>query len=180
MENKFKYRPEIKSIEDLQPGDEFLVGDERWDVRTHVCEDGSGELFMIHNNGMLNYNLHRDFIRANVPIERDIPYPEGGAEKWELRDGDDEWRLPNPHRFWTGDDWVPGHCLGERSKIGCIYAIPKAKPQDEPAPKEYTVVRVSSATGGSLAELHYDGHGNPLKPGDRVTVQRVSEQGEGT
>jgi hypothetical protein len=179
MENKFKYRPEIKSIEDLQPGDEFLVGDERWDVRTHVCEDGSGELFMIHNNGMLNYNLHRDFIRANVPIERDIPYPEGGAEKWELREGDGG---DDPSFFtlgWTGREWLNN--VGVLHK-GTIYAIPKAKPQDKakPAPKEYTVVRVSSATGGSLAELHYDGHGNPLKPGDRVTVQRVSEQGEGT
>jgi hypothetical protein len=174
MEIKFKYRPEIKSIEDLHPGDEFLVGDERWKVRK---SDLSGVCFALTST-----NTTAALIRASVPIERDIPYPEGGAEKWRIATEDDR-KGPKPvdalmfdeyngvwHPIWVRNDWFKN----------TIYAIPKAKPQDEPAPKEYTVVRVSSATGGSLAELHYDGHGNPLKPGDRVTVQRVSEQGEGT
>jgi hypothetical protein len=174
MENKFKYRPEVTSIEDLQENDYFLVGDSGWQVKrnadTGVCHTLGGEY------------VTESLIRANVPIERDIPYPEGGAEKWELRDGDDEWRLPNPHRFWTGDDWVPGHCLGERSKIGCIYAIPKAKPQDKakPAPKEYEVKLVSGFGQKwlNMGTEPCDSDGRPLKPGDRVTVQRVSEQGE--
>jgi hypothetical protein len=190
MEIKFKYRPEMKSIEDLHPGDEFLVGDERWKVDNY---GGRRYLFGVQESCRVvdqKTNLCSDaemivaasLIRANVPIERDIPYPEGGAEKWELRDGDDEWRLPNPHRFWTGDDWVPGHCLGERSKIGCIYAIPKAKPQDKakPAPKEYEVKLVSGFGQKwlNMGTEPCDSDGRPLKPGDRVTVQRVSEQGE--
>jgi hypothetical protein len=166
--NRFKYRPEVKSIEDLQNGDRFLVGDERWDVRTHVCEDGSGELFMIHNNGMLNYNLHRDFIRANVPIERDIPYPEGGAEKWELREFEVGEPLPRESLYWrelgNGSAWAR-----VRSNFfafaGTVYAIPKA-------PKEYTVMHSSQDCGVIWVE--------DFKPGDRVTVQGVSEQGEGT
>jgi hypothetical protein len=166
MENKFKYRPEVKSIEDLQNGDRFLVGEDKWEW--NGCHFG--------DNGCASYrgdrDLVQDLIRANVPIEREIPYPEGGAEKWELREGDDEWRLPNPHRFWTGDVWVPGHCLGERSKIGCIYAIPKPQDKAKPAPKEYTVGESAAGYNGCLWL------GPDFKPGDLVTVQRVSEQGE--
>jgi hypothetical protein len=58
-----------------------------------------------------------------------------------------------------------------------LYAIPKAKPQDKakPAPKEYTVSHRPWTRDGGIVDL-----GKDFKPGDRVTVQRVSEQGEGT
>jgi hypothetical protein len=179
MENKFKYRPEIKSIEDLQPGDEFLVGDERWEVM-----DNRKDLRMpITASDNKWWNVTEDLIRANVPIERDIPYPEGGAEKWELREGDDDWVKPQGTLCWMnsrsrrGDvEWLAS------SQSGCIYAIPKAKPQDKakPAPKEYEVKLVSGFGQKwlNMGTEPCDSDGRPLKPGDRVTVQRVSEQGE--
>jgi hypothetical protein len=49
-----------------------------------------------------------------------------------------------------------------------LYAIPKAKP----APKEYVV------HGNFISGNEYVIVGEDFKPGDRVTVQRVSEQGE--
>jgi hypothetical protein len=149
----FKYRPEVKSIEDLQPGDEFLVGDDRWAY-------DRGDWCM----------LCEDFIRANVPIERDIPYPEGGAEEWELREGDGE-PMSEGSLVWSGHEWIRA---GFTMNGAHYYAIPKAKPQDKPAPKEYEVY-----DGGALfIQADYDSYGNPLEMGDRVTVQRVSEQGE--
>jgi hypothetical protein len=167
MENKFKYRPEIKSIEDLQPGDEFLVGDQRW--------KWSGYFMDLGTRGSQDCRVAEELIRANVPIERDIPYPEGGAEQWELREGD-------------GGKWVTGACqrwsihqhkwiqlkppMSNTAHETVVYAIPKAKPQDKakPAPKEYTVMHSSQDCGVIWVE--------DFKPGDRVTVQRVSEQGE--
>jgi hypothetical protein len=177
MENKFKYRPEVKSIEDLQPGDEFLVGEQKW--------YWDGQLLGINGskNDVWGGGLTLDLIRANVPIERDIPYPEGGAEEWELRGGDDDWVKPQGTLCWMnsrsrrGDvEWLAS------SQSGCIYAIPKAKPQDKakPAPKEYEVKLVSGFGQKwlNMGTEPCDSDGRPLKPGDRVTVQRVSEQGE--
>jgi hypothetical protein len=130
MENKFKYRPEIKSIEDLHPGDEFLVGDERWSWTDNRC---------LKANDVLQWwegpQVAENLIRANVPIERDIPYPEGGAEKWELFERRDGEPCPPSARmeFYDGK-WIScEYCyLGSR-----LVAIPKAKPQDKakPAPK---------------------------------------------
>jgi hypothetical protein len=162
MENKFKYRPEIKSIEDLQPGDEFLVGDERWKA-THYYAHHSTE-----NAVWLDSELAKSFIRANVPIERDIPYPEGGAEKWELREGDYTvfgagTLLWNPE---TGEWETRPADAG--TVQGWFYAIPKAKPQDKakPAPKVYTVANVEP--GNSYVSVGFD-----FQPGDKVTVERV-------
>jgi hypothetical protein len=166
MENKFKYRPEVKSIEDLQPGDEFLVGDERWrytgtEGTELVCNDARGFI-----GGSLGKVAVNNLIRANVPIERDIPYPEGGAEKWELREGDDETRTPKGTLHWWEGEWVDDaiHVLARNH----IYAIPKAKPQDKakPAPKVYTVANVEP--GNSYVSVGFD-----FQPGDKVTVERV-------
>jgi hypothetical protein len=162
--NRFKYRPEIKSIEDLQPGDEFLVGDERWQWmgRGFGMDDGCN--FQEHDRTFLVGNL----IRANVPIERDIPYPEGGAEKWELREGDYTvfgagTLLWNPE---TGEWETRPADAG--TVQGWFYAIPKAKPQDKakPAPKVYTVANVEP--GNSYVSVGFD-----FQPGDKVTVERV-------
>ena len=160
MENKFKYRPTVKSIEDLQPGDEFLVGDGRW---MFTGETERANLTSVKGLYSHSYYLARDLIRANVPIERDIPYPEGGAEKWELREGA------------AGEVSAPGqlyfskHALKWEECYGClessdyIHAIPKAKP----APKEYTV--------GSGLWYGFVNIGDDFNPGDRVTVQRVEK-----
>jgi hypothetical protein len=170
----------VKSIEDLQNGDRFLVGDERWryDVGCHTG---------IHlQTGIWTYD--RDvtvaLIRANVPIERDIPYPEGGAEKWELREGDYEWIKPQGTLCWMNSSgWGKVKWLTS-SESGCVYAIPKAKPQDKakPAPKEYTVINLTYSVNGVGCEKMGDDAwirlGDDFNPGDRVTVQRVSEQGE--
>jgi hypothetical protein len=180
MENKFKYRPEVKSIEDLQPGDEFLVGDERWKWDSTTCLVAGGNLQMWHGPCVA-----RNLIRANVPIERDIPYPEGGAEKWELREGDPYNRsfLLKDKRtlFWLDGEWINAHETWRApSPVNGIYAIPKAKPQDKakPAPKEYTVQFDGHFPG--VGDICHVPVGEDFKPGDRVTVQRVSEQGEGT
>jgi hypothetical protein len=103
MEIKFKYRPEVTSIEDLQEGDRFLVGDERWVVGSLKSKETKAMYVTV--NGVAN-GLARKLIRANVPIERDIPYPEGGAEKWELREGDDETRTPKGTLHWWEGEWV--------------------------------------------------------------------------
>jgi hypothetical protein len=193
MEIKFKYRPEIKSIEDLQPGDEFLVGDERWKVDNY---GGRRYLFGVQESCRVvdqKTNLCSDaemivaasLIRANVPIERDIPYPEGGAEKWELREGDYKTDRPDGTLAWRvrGENmhsW--GKSITSKLLGDILYAIPKAKPQDKakPAPKEYEVKLVSGFGQKwlNMGTEPCDSDGRPLKPGDRVTVQRVSEQGE--
>jgi hypothetical protein len=176
MENKFKYRPEVKSIEDLQPGDEFLVGDERWKWDSTTCLVAGGNLQMWHGPCVA-----RNLIRANVPIERDIPYPEGGAEKWELRWGDEETVKPETALYWSDYElkWSRPGCE-RKLQEGILYAIPKAKPQDKakPAPKEYTVQFDGHFPG--VGDICHVPVGEDFKPGDRVTVQRVSEQGEGT
>ena len=161
MENKsFKYRPEIKGTEDLQPGDEFLVGDERW---LFTGETERANLTSVKGLYSHSYYLARDLIRANVPIERDIPYPEGGAERWELFERRDGEPCPPSARmeFYDGK-WIScEYCyLGSR-----LVAIPKAKP----APKEYTV-EGWNWKGGYIHIL-----GDDFKPGDRVTVQRVEK-----
>jgi hypothetical protein len=176
--NRFKYRPEVKSIEDLQPGDEFLVGDERWRFSKQVRDPDDVSI-----TGMFfhNHYVTQDLIRANVPIERDIPYPEGGAEKWELREGDGKTPKPTGAMIWTGEEWlIAGGTLTWELALGYIYAIPKAKPQDKakPAPKEYTVRRVPATEDLRYVLLGIepaDSDGKPLKPGDRVTVQRVEK-----
>jgi hypothetical protein len=160
--NRFKYRPEIKSIEDLQPGDEFLVGDERWEwCDVHM---------LITTPGACLIGMARDLIRANVPIERDIPYPEGGAEKWELREGDGKWIEHAGYKYLHSGSWFNA-VEGVVSATHLVYAIPKAKPQDKakPAPKEYTVVQ-EWHSGPTMINTAYD-----FKPGDRVTVQRVEK-----
>jgi hypothetical protein len=163
MEIKFKYRPEVTSIEDLQEGDRFLVGDERWVVGSLKSKETKAMYVTV--NGVAN-GLARKLIRANVPIERDIPYPEGGAEKWELREGDDETRTPKGTLHWWEGEWVDDaiHVLARNH----IYAIPKAKPQDKakPAPKVYTVANVEP--GNSYVSVGFD-----FQPGDKVTVERV-------
>jgi hypothetical protein len=172
----FKYRPEVKSIEDLQPGDEFLVGDEWWryDVGCHTG---------IHlQTGIWTYD--RDvtvaLIRANVPIERDIPYPDGGAEKWELREGDPcdrSVRFEDKRTlFWLDGEWINANETWRAPlTVYGVYAIPKAKPQDKakPAPKEYTVSRTSGGSTQQVAGVIFTG--TDFKPGDRVTVQRVEK-----
>jgi hypothetical protein len=177
MENKFKYRPEVTSIEDLQENDYFLVGDSGWQVKrnadTGVCHTLGGEY------------VTESLIRANVPIERDIPYPEGGPEKWELREGDYKTDRPDGTLAWRvrGENmhsW--GKSITSKLLGDILYAIPKAKPQDKakPAPKEYEVKLVSGFGQKwlNMGTEPCDSDGRPLKPGDRVTVQRVSEQGE--
>jgi hypothetical protein len=168
MENKFKYRPEIKSIEDLRPGDEFLVGDERWRFSKQVRDPDDVSI-----TGMFfhNHYVTQDLIRANVPIERDIPYPEGGAEKWELVDGNEPRFITYGCLCWDEGEWVPvvSSVLGRVCALGFITAIPK---WTKPAPKEYTVGESVAGYNGCLWL------GPDFKPGDRVTVQRVSEQGE--
>jgi hypothetical protein len=163
--NKFKYRPEVKSIEDLQPGDEFLVGEQKW--------YWDGQLLGINGskNDVWGGGLTLDLIRANVPIERDIPYPEGGAEKWELREGDGEWIKPKGVLFWDCGEWhevnpgFPSYRNHEYREF--IYAIPKPQDKAKPAPKEYTVGESVAGYNGCLWL------GPDFKPGDRVTVQRV-------
>jgi hypothetical protein len=173
MEIKFKYRPEVTSIEDLQPGDEFLVGDERWKA-THCYAHHSTE-----NAVWLDSELAKSFIRANVPIERDIPYPEGGAEKWELREGDGVTDPGRGAKIWRtpAGKWANRTCDDYDTVLekGCFYAIPKAKPQDKakPAPKEYTVSRTSGGSTQQVAGVIFTG--TDFKPGDRVTVQRVEK-----
>ena len=155
MENKFKYRPTVKSIEDLQPGDEFLVGEkgERWEVM-----DNRKDLRMpVAHCDNKWWDVTEDFIRANVPIERDIPYPEGGAERWELFERRDGEPCPPSARmeFYDGK-WIScEYCyLGSR-----LVAIPKAKP----APKEYTV---RTTPCGCIRDL---------EPLTDYTVQRVEK-----
>jgi hypothetical protein len=171
MENKFKYRPEIKSIEDLRPGDEFLVGDERWRFSKQVRDPDDVSI-----TGMFfhNHYVTQDLIRANVPIERDIPYPEGGAEGWELVDGNEPRFITYGCLCWDEGEWVPvvSSVLGRVCALGFITAIPK---WTKPAPKEYTV---RNNDWVDLGDDPTDSNGNRLEPGDRVTVQRVSEQGE--
>jgi hypothetical protein len=119
MENKFKYRPEVKSIEDLQPGDEFLVGERgRWlvDRNLNVCFGSSGP----------GYLDAERLIAHGVPIERDIPYPEGGAEKWELREGDGEWIERAGYKYLHHGSWFNA-VEGVRTATHLVYAIPKAK-----------------------------------------------------
>jgi hypothetical protein len=120
MENKFKYRPEVKSIEDLQPGDEFLVGEQKW--------YWDGQLLGINGskNDVWGGGLTLDLIRANVPIERDIPYPEGGAEQWELREGDGEWIERAGYKYLHHGSWFNA-VEGVRTATHLVYAIPKAK-----------------------------------------------------
>jgi hypothetical protein len=162
--NKFKYRPGIKSIEDLQPGDEFLVGDERWEV-----DRDKDVAVKVH--GVTEFITAEAFLIANVPIERDIPYPEGGAEKWELREGDGEWIKPKGVLFWDCGEWhevnpgFPSYRNHEYREF--IYAIPKPQDKAKPAPKEYTVGESVAGYNGCLWL------GPDFKPGDRVTVQRV-------
>jgi hypothetical protein len=172
MENKFKYRPEVKSIEDLQPGDEFLVGDERWEwdgcIRSHGVVVTADRV------------VTKFFLIANVPIERNVPYPEGGAEKWELREGDDDLTRTGT-LWWIEDGWT--RMTGKFLNSGNIYAIPKAKPQDKakPAPKEYTVQPVPPGNWFDVVGMECPGgvvYCRDLPPGTVVTVQRVSEQGE--
>jgi hypothetical protein len=154
---QFKYRPEVKSIEDLQPGDEFLVGDGRWPWCTWLRDSG---ITLMSDNEALVEKL----IRANVPIERDIPYPEGGAEKWELRESIPSQCVDEGALAWNGKAWVPAYVVLYDLDFykGFIQAIPKAKP----APKEYTV---RTTPCGCIRDL---------EPLTDYTVQRVSEQGE--
>jgi hypothetical protein len=180
MENKFKYRPEIKSIEDLQPGDEFLVGDGR--IRfIDECYAMHGESALV-GVFMHNVTLAHEFIRANVPIERNIPYPEGGAEKWELREiyvpSFDWGRLEDKRTlFWCRNEWISAHETWRAPlPVNGIYAIPKAKPQDKAQPqgKAYLVHSRGHFPGyGSM--LCVDLPNDDFKPGDRVTVQRVEK-----
>jgi hypothetical protein len=174
MEIKFKYRPEVKSIEDLQPGDEFLVGDERWrytgtEGTELVCNDARGFI-----GGSLGNVAVNNLIRANVPIERDIPYPEGGAEKWELREGDGGKWVTVACQRWSihQHKWIQlkPPMLSNTAYETIVYAIPRAKPQDEPAPKEYTVQTGCYPSNKYIVLRECD-----FKPGDRVTVQRVEK-----
>jgi hypothetical protein len=176
MENKFKYRPEVKSIEDLQPGDEFLVGDERWEWHGHIRSHG----VVVTADQVTTKFL----LKANVPIERDIPYPEGGAEMFRMVDGDEAHIIKPGTLGWNEDraEWVEVQAAfhNEVLCLGGVLAIPKAKPQDKakPAPKEYTVRRVPATEDLRYVLLGIepaDSDGKPLKPGDRVTVQRVEK-----
>jgi hypothetical protein len=162
MENKFKYRPEIQSIDDLQPGDEFLVGDERWPYERHA------EGCIVVGGVTWGSALTQDFIRANVPIERNIPYPEGGEDKWELREGDPGKPRTEGSFVWGVStlDWQIPYKV---EFAGFIYAIPKAKP----APKEYTVQFDGHFPG--VGDICHVPVGEDFKPGDRVTVQRVEK-----
>jgi hypothetical protein len=155
---KFKYRPTVESIDDLQPGDEFLVGDERWEWDSTTCLVAGGNPQMWHGPC-----IARNLIRANVPIERDIPYPEGGAEKWELRYGDGDEDFP-PCEVWDTDHWR--QFGGGYLWTGHIYAISKAKP----APKEYTVLN------GMAANCIYLDLDDEIQPGDHVTIQKVPNE----
>jgi hypothetical protein len=117
-ENQFVYRPKIEKIEDLQEGDRFLIGEERWEIK--------GDHAQMTTDG---YDLWGPYytkflIRAKVPVERDIPCPEG----YELRVGDGEWVTPLGYMHWWGGELTEGCWVGYVSNPGTIYAVPLAKP----------------------------------------------------
>ena len=100
-----KYRPVIKSIDDLQEGDEFLVGESRWGWR--MFSDSF---------------VARALILAKVPIERDIPCPEG----YELKQGDGEWVVPSGAKWWGSEHvWRDMALFGGVCMSTYVYAIPK-------------------------------------------------------
>jgi hypothetical protein len=116
-----KYRPKINSINDLQDGDEFLVGESRWVWEDSRLKSG-GTVFKQSTSEL----LARDLIQANVPIERDIPCPEG----YELKVGDGEWKIPKGAQIWCQGRWENWHpnAYAASSNIH-IYATP-IKPRE--------------------------------------------------
>jgi hypothetical protein len=111
-----KYRPKIESINDLQDGDEFLVGESRWVWEDSFLKSGSTVF-----KQSTSEPLARDLIQAEVPIESDIPCPPG----YELRMGDDMWIVPEGAKLWGfthrfKDCRVTGHLSCAQD----IYAIP--------------------------------------------------------
>jgi hypothetical protein len=114
--SQFKYRPKINSINDLQDGDEFLVGESRW--RWEGDQLSASDVIYKTSTTQL---LARDFIQAKVPVERDIPCPEG----YELKVGDGDWVIPKGAMYWAigrfhSDEGADG--LTSIEKV--IYAIP--------------------------------------------------------
>jgi hypothetical protein len=119
-----KYRPKIDSINDLQDGDEFLVGESRWvwlvALDGAACFTGTG--LTLEGDRC----VAERFIRSKVPIERDIPCPEG----YELKMGDGKWKIPEGAQIWCQgrwENWEP-NAFAASSNIH-IYAIP-IKPRE--------------------------------------------------
>jgi hypothetical protein len=114
-----KYRPKINSTNDLQDGDEFLVGEERWKWDSPVGSRGCfRETSLVPETDRY---VAEDFIRAKVPVERDIPCPPG----YELKMGDGRWIIPKGAMYWVigrfhSDEGAEG--LTSIEKV--IYAIP--------------------------------------------------------
>lgn len=159
-ENQFVYRPKIEKIEDLQSGDRFLVGEEKWDVFIQgPCHFAN--YFAIDKTGIgtvEDRKLARSLIRAKVPVERDIPCPEGYEIKKAVMI---DTLLGNELRWCGTGQWVT---LKARCTICTdIYAVPIA----EPEPKVYTV-DCQWHEGPRWINVKGD-----FQPGDKVTVQKV-------
>jgi hypothetical protein len=116
-----KYRPKINSINDLQDGDEFLVGESRWKWENGCLKSGS-----ISYKDSTSELIISDIIQAKVPIERDIPCPPG----YELKMGDGRWIIPKGAQIWCQGRWENWHpnAYAASSNIH-IYATP-IKPRE--------------------------------------------------
>ena len=112
--SSMKVRVKVKDVSELKHGDEFLVGDQRWEYAG------------------VNGKLHilPALLEANVPVERELEAPEG----YEISQGDGEWTIPHGTKFWDGCDgaWVD-LCggIGCYSGQGTIYAVPVEPPAFE-------------------------------------------------
>jgi hypothetical protein len=155
MNNEFVYTPKIESIEDLQPGDRFLVGDSGFRVSgafdLGVCLTGTGLTVDQDRRLMVQ------FLKRNVPVERDIPCPEG-YEMFRVDKTQYNESKPGCLLFNKGV-WEPK--IPETDLVpGWVYAIPKQI--EDKQPKVYEVSLCNAVLLG-----------NSFQPGDKVTVQKV-------
>jgi hypothetical protein len=147
-----KIRIKVKNASELKDGDEFLVGDERWEWSEGWVKAPGGVVTGLSANRL---------IYANVPIERELEAPEG----CEIVDWVVGTKLPRGTQCLELDysKWFEiraNFCVLENR----IYAVPKQ-------PKIYTVERWHPSDA-CLSIVLRD---RDFKPGDQVIVRKVEE-----